>query len=54
MDGMNGVIFQNAAGLADHLEVCSVPAIFPRVSEYVEFPSGSDVDIFFDRCNRTS
>jgi len=46
MDGMNGVIFQNAAGLADHLEVCSVPAIFPRVSEYVEFPSGSDVDIF--------
>jgi len=54
MDGMNGVIFQNAAGLADHLEVCSVPAIFPRVSEYVEFPSGSDVDIFSIAVYRTS
>jgi hypothetical protein len=38
---MNGVIFQNAAGLADHLEVCSVSAIFPRVPEKVDFPSGT-------------
>jgi len=31
MDGLNGVIFQNAPGLADHLEVCSSSAMFPHV-----------------------
>lgn len=31
MDGLNGVIFQNGPGLADHLEVCSFSAMFPHV-----------------------
>ena len=47
MDGSNGVIFQNAPGLADHLEVCSFPPCFrcgrPNI---VHFPSGSAVDMF--------
>jgi hypothetical protein len=33
IEGTNGVIFQDAAGLADRLEVGSVSAIFPRVSK---------------------
>jgi hypothetical protein len=47
---MNGVIFQNATGLADHLEVCSVSAMFLRMPEKVDFPSGLAVDMILDRC----
>ncbi|KAI0005410.1 glycosyl transferases group 1-domain-containing protein [Russula compacta] len=50
IDGKNGVIFQNAAGLADRLEVCSTSGIFPRVSEKVDFPSGSAVNNMLSIC----